>query len=127
MPSNAHVVYSYVNASNDAEGVEVLLGVVPDEKSLIRVSREIKALYGTPPYGVEDDVPWFRTKKEPGEVHVVVNCDPERAVGRAVFDDRSEADDFVARERADGDQVDLVTMQMGVMDYSRFGVGSRCP
>ena len=127
MPANCTVIFSYAGEQADAEGVEVFLGVLSDEKSLVRVSREIKARYGSPAYGFEHDVPWYRTNREPGQVHVVVNCDTDRAVGRAVFDDRNEAEAFTEQERSGGEEVCLVTATMGVMDYSRFGAGSRCP
>lgn len=127
MPASCTVIFSYAGGQDDAEGVEVFLGVLSGEKSMARVSREIKERYGSPPYGFEHDVPWHRTNREQGQVHVVVNCDTERAVGRAVFDDRSEAEAFIEQERSDGEAVCLVTATMGVMDYSRFGVGSRCP
>lgn len=126
MPAKCLVVYSYASTSGDAGDTEVLLGVVPDEKALVGVSREIRARFGKRPFGAEHDVPWYRTSPAAGRVYVVVNCDTCRAVGRAVFEDISAARAFAEQERAYGDEVILVPMMMGVMDYSRFGVGSRC-
>lgn len=125
--TRCHVLLSYAGGTEEIQGDPVVLGAVPSRKALWHIELEIRRRYPTGGYGVEFDTDWYRTEYSSGQIYAVVDCNPDSPGCEAVFDDVTAAEELAARIRVRGRDVGIIELTMGVMDYSRFGIGPRCP